>query len=458
MVKKMKSRTSGSKPTKQFGKILMDALGWSVFNYGKNKVQTALKDKFKDTITQTITGTTKKRGRVSKFPPTRGQYRGKFKKGRKRVALRSVKYASNGFVDTQEVSGIVNDPDCVYLTHSAIEFDYQISLIARCLIRKMLKAVMNVNPGTEDEPLDIDPTVVSAAGLRFECVEIDVVTGIKYVTVWDSVVGSSIESLANNSQFTILLRRQSTGTFVDSALPADGSNISNARKWIELNCYQRGYNSTNPDDLMLRHRIDIELETVHMYVKSSMKIQNRTRAADGSTDATDVGNNPIVGYKYDFKSGVPQCKVDGAWKLNSVRATGAVGIVRAAELPNAFKEPPLGSVFSNIKKAVKIRLQPGDIKEGSINYKANMKLVPYLQKLHRRVTFFSGLADAYLQRDSIGPSQMYAFEDVINVNASELIQIGYEVNREIGMYITSGRKTVSLGKFQQLSINNQTPA
>ncbi len=437
-----------------YGKFLMSTLGAGLLNMAQKQVESAIKNKFKRTMT--ITDSSKKKGRLSRYPPTKGQYRGKFKKGKKRVAFRSLKYARNGFVDTQEVSGIVNDPDCVYLTHSAIEFDYQLGMIARCLIRKMLKKVLNVSPGTEDEALDIDPTVVSASGLRFECVEIDVVSGIKYYTFWDSVAGSTIATLADNINFVNLLRRQSTGIWMDSISATEGSNISNARKWIEFNCYQRGYASANPDDLMLRHRLDMELETVHLYVKSSMKIQNRTRAADGSTDAQDVANNPIVGYKYDFKSGVPQCKVDGAYLLNSVRGVGAVNVIRAAQLPNVFKEPPLGSVFSNVKKAVKVRMQPGDIKEGSINYKVNMKLLQFLRKLHRRVSYYSGTPSDYIQMDSIGPSQMYAFEDVINVNALELIQIGYEVNREIGMYITSGRKTVSLGKFQQLTVSNQT--
>lgn len=377
-----------------------------------------------------------------------GRLRGPFKRSSKKGVKYLKKFTSHGFVDTEEIHGVVNDPDCIYLAHSAVDPATHIIMILKSLTRKLLKDGIGFDAENADQVFPVEQTTGQANALRFELVYQNVRTGVVVTTNCTSTSAgafNTIQKVAQFPNFDVVFREYAQGSF--------GENDSNVLELLYYRLYMLDF-APLAENFRLVGQIDLRTTTLHVNVKSNMKIQNRTLSATGGVEADNVSNNPLIGYKYDFNSGTPVSRQTGAFLLTTMSVQRGVNVVRAAELPSSFREPPLPNIFLKCNKSARIRLQPGDIKYGSITYTTRMKLMDYLRKIGYAVTAFNADPKLWRTQYPIGKCQLYALEDVINVNGEQKINAAYEVNRTIGMYVTFNKKQSSIGQFRSLTYDN----
>jgi len=378
---------------------------------------------------------------------TTGKYRGKFK--RQRRAKGNV-YAENGFLNTTEVSGTVSDPDCVYIVHAAADPYLIVGHAVEALVRKLVaKAGTSVNSVTEIVPVS---GPVSAANWVFKLImaQRGNPTPQEYVTNTFPVTstGFSIRDMATPMLTHFM---QYSSGYTTSPL---GGGLNNTFEPYFLQLYSVDYSGTGNTDRILAS-LDLRNETVVYYSKSSLKIQNRTKAADGGVDATNVNNNPLVGRSYTF-SGIPNPRQMGAYPLGRIAVNRGVGLSTAAIMMGTsggpgYKEPPKSVAFTNCKMTAKVRLNPGDVKTSTIYTSGSKSFLPWLKAIRLQYgPQFAGDLN-YYSTYSMFKSQMFALEDLINVNLSEVISCAYEVNRESGIYFKTTGKNAAITGFDQLS-------
>jgi len=375
-----------------------------------------------------------------------GKSGGRFAKSSKKVAKRLSKYLNKGFVDTQEVSGTVSDPDCCYLQHSAVDSDKQLRMIRKCLMRDLFKKSFGWDCQNADQVIPLEQTTGAAVEIKVQLAVQDKSTGVfTYYTVTSAPsTMDTLDKIANYSDFDLAFRNYAQGSV---------GATQNDTELMYFRCFMLDYGTGLSYNWRLCGQIELDAQYVNVRVQSKMKIQNRSLGAGGSSDAQAVNNNPVIGYKYDFNTGTPRTRQEGAFLLETTGGLQGVSLVRAAQLPNSFKEPPVPSVFYGLKGAAKIKIEPGEVKHGSVYYTAKVPLLKYITNLGWRYNTYS-ITPSYKTFHVLGKCQLYALEDLINVNVNENISLAYEVNRECAMYLTERKVVASIGQFQQYTLDN----
>lgn len=378
-----------------------------------------------------------------------GTYVGKFRKPSKKAVSSALSMkAAKGFVHTSEVSGQLDDPNCVYLVHMALDPTQVIQMIVQVLIRKLLvRHGMDVGSVNQEVAVS-DPN--NSAGMQIRLIASNNEPGSEAsqfsLQTYDTVDNRTISQIA--------------AIFVDNFMQYSSGytttqTTGNASNNLELFSFQLYLLQAG---VWVRSMSEIKFheETVHVYGKSVMKVQNRTQNGSGTDDADYVNSNPLTGKIYEFK-GVPKPKVDGMFALTAVPLRGGVKVIRAAEFTNpivttSMKEPPMPKIFNNCIGASKVTLNPGNVKSMSVRTSIKKKLLPFLKQI-RYQAGVSGFQTTY----SIFKSQMIALEDLINVDVAELITVAYEVNRETGISLKTSKSTTTISDYAQTTLNNFTP-
>lgn len=372
---------------------------------------------------------------------TSGGYHGRFRKGKRGLTPVSI-YANKGVLLTSEVNGTVSDPDCIYITHVACDTYKLIIESVNALFRKLFeKAGFNVT--TLD--MTVSHTALgNASDWTVQLTEQAGQTGIETVnTNYVTVAASTVRSVA--SQFYGTFLSYSAGqTFTGSGAAATDSRL------YRLILFSQDYNTTLAP--VFHTSINLYDEMMHLYACSELKIQNRTLAADSSADAEDVSNNPLVGRTYGFP-GIPKVRSASGYPLNAIPINQGVQLVRAATIsPNnpGWKEPPDPTVFTNCRKSIKVRLEPGAIKSSKIVYRKSMNFIEFL----RKVNIQYGVTPGFHVYHSIFPSEVFALEDLINVNPTHNISCAYEANQMIGVWLQTKKKATGLTDYSTSTFSN----
>ena len=264
------------------------------------------------------------------------------------------------------------------------------------------------------------------------------------MTAYTTIAGSTIRSVAN--QFYADFLKYSAGYSYGAGSGDAGNDI----RLYNFNLYSQDYNTTYSP--VFECSIHLDDEILHLSGSSALKIQNRTLVADADagTDEDNVTNNPLIGRSYMFK-GMPKTRSKSAWPLNAVPINSGVQLVRAATMSTntAMKEPPNPSIFSNCVKSGTLRLEPGAIKMSYIRYKKSMHFLEFLQKMN--VQYGVTVFHAY---HSIFPSEVFALEDIINVNGSQNISCAYEANQVIGMFLRTRKKALAVLDYTTSTVSN----
>lgn len=389
---------------------------------------------------------------------TRGTYHGKFKK-RKIRKMKIDPYLKKGFKNTCEITGLVADPDCVYVGHSTTSGHQILMVILQSLLRKLFTKVGLTITNVTDPLLGYEGATDGwKLILTYQDSQNGATVSDTYVTIATTdtiyrIVGDKSNGVA--PAWTALYDR--FVQYINATANPSGFEGSTMRL-VRLAIYRKDGNVGEfwqfAGDLYLANEI------AHIYCKSDLKIQNRTLAATASTDAQDITNNPLQGKLYQFSSGAPQTRVEGLFKLDGlIDSTGALTI-RAAEIAllapyntvNVMKEPPEPKIWNNIVKTGGIRLEPGAIKKDTLVFKRSMNLMKFLEKLSWKPN--ANAVGVAKQRKSIGKCSLIALEDMINVNALQNISIAYEINRETACYFTTTGSSIAQGMFSSLTQTN----
>lgn len=377
---------------------------------------------------------------------TTGKYGGKFAKKFKRTKKNN--YREKGFVHTAEIHGTISDPDCTYIGQSSYSGYQILEIICQCLLKKLFaKTGFICKDVTQTLPYFSDGNVSNLWRIRFVRLNRE-----------DGSLDNQDYTTSSNVSIYTLVGDKSTGTaplwpgFVNSMLAfmtgeyASGTSALNVQEPYRLELYREEGNVGV--FYQAEAAIELTMEQIHIYSKSDLKVQNRTLAADNSTDATDVSNNPIIGYEYRFSSGSPRCKDGTSGHLSSVLEPSGIITARSAQMSSAFKEPPPANAFWNCTSSARVKLDPGQIKKSSLWHSSKMPLLAFMKKCNFSV------GTNLKQISLFGKSSLLALEDIINVNAANNISIAYEINREFGAYLTTHYKNSSLGVRYDMTVNN----
>lgn len=374
---------------------------------------------------------------------TLGGYGGKFKKAtRKGKKSQMDIYASKGFIYTDEISGTVSDPDCVYITCKALSSYDVIRHAVQALLRKLFTKAGQTFVSPDQE---ISNTAFNvAAGYKVELEQQQLDTGVYTINAsYTTVDGDTLSSVAN-AFYNSFLQYSAGYTTVPGA-----GNASNAIELIRMTLYNSDFNTTQGFQFVCN--LDLRNERIHVIGKADIKVQNRTKSASSSSDAEDVSNNPLQGRMYMF-NGLPRLKNGAGYLLQDIRVDSGVQLVRAAQLTNTgFKEPPSPNNFWNCTKSSAVRLAPGEIKKAVVYEKMNRPFLLWLKNMRVQYSTSTGFYESQLGNRKCC---MMAFEDMINVNLSENISIAYECNRQSGIYFTTVKNTSATWAVTNTSLSN----
>lgn len=375
--------------------------------------------------------------RSKSYGPASGVFKGNFNSARKQQESVESKHQRHGYHVTDEQFGIVSDPDCCYLWHSTYHLDRLVRAIVGASVRELfhIGGIAINNSGTT---LNLGFTTGATVSYRLRISRIDMITGV--------IVSPLTSDVGNNPSFTQILNNFTDYTNYLTDYFTNNSSLVPYQLQL-LIADTHGVTSTLFDYRTVAS-MDLQSCKFKIDVHSSICIQNRTSGATatgaqlGETDRVD--NQPLEGYMFQFRNADPRVKNPdtGLSSLNRMRNIG-ITLGTSVSLGQPLQEPMVPKLFQNCSKSVKIRLNPGELKEQNLyhTYSGNFeKISKQLRSSHIPVTvaprtFLSGVQ---------GKCQMFMLEEQIRSNAANVITINYERQVKIGATCTNVFKHVPL--------------
>ncbi len=191
---------------------------------------------------------------------------------------------------------------------------------------------------------------------------------------------------------------------------------------------------------------------VHMRVKSSLALQNRTlgaTATDNSKD--DVTNNPLEGKSFGGSGNGTKMHVqDNTALLGSNTFYGDLkkgliefdpaGTTVTAGMQSVLRRPPTANAFVGAMSVGHVRLGPGHIKKSIWVWKRKMRLSAYLNAMQERLRFPATTA---FPKVPLAKFEFFGFEKLCRTGSgSEPVSVGYELNQSIGAYCSLKRRGI----------------
>lgn len=393
-----------------------------------------------------------------------GIYVGKVKKAKK-LSKKSDAFLSKGFADTHEISGEVTDKDCCYIGYGAIAGYKVIELMCRALLRTLFqRAGMTITDPFQLLLNDItgvggSVTGSSTIGWRLHIKLLDQETNVATWLYYDTVANESIASITGTltpvaGGATVTPNwPQLIAAFRDYSAGGGTASGVNVREPMLLALQCQDLNTGGPVPANWRTVAQLNLRDMYVHCKSSavIKVQNRSKSASGETGTDVVDANPVRFVKYLF-NGTPRPK-----KLDVIfpQADAKTGVITAYGhlLTADMLEPPNAKYFWNCYKRVGDTLNPGVMKSDKVSYYVKKPLLRFLQTLRT-----SASSTGNVEQTLRCKYALYAFEDLLNFNASQKIAIAYEVNRLMSIYCSSGRVRFAQQSFGQSFQNSLEPA
>lgn len=393
------------------------------------------------TSTQTAT-----RPRKSFSGHSVGIYKGRFRRGRKsagKFVKQDTKFASMGMLRNLECYGTTTDADCVYVGHSTYApFDIA-EVIAAAVLRKLLKKV-GFNPESYTQEIPIRSTT-DARGMRLTWT---------IVTQNSTTNVENYDFVDNDTLFSVTIAAASGGvSFKDRIQQFMDGTWTNGERIQSVALYYVDAGTTT--NYLLAAELNMDRERLQVYVRSELTIQNRTKGATATGEDSDrVDSQPLKGMSYLLAGGVPKT-IDQAYnQLNRTWTVAGVILSKAANLPGAYKEPPLPKTFTNCKKSRKQSLQPGDIRKSVLvhNY-AGMFNTMICQKLKSEDTIVTGTPNRRYTGYAPGKSEVFAFEEILNTGSTNLITVAYECDKKLGACLTTMKAPIMKPDYAETSFS-----
>lgn len=206
---------------------------------------------------------------------------------------------------------------------------------------------------------------------------------------------------------------------------------------------------------MNRGVIRLEGTYLKIYVKSDLKIQNRTVGSAGDVNEDDITNAPIYGKSY-FGVGVgPRLRAsDQQRALTANTMTGISTLGSNSSGVSGLLEPLDYQYFTNVSKIGKVHLDPGHIKTSVLTKTLNILFGNFLNIINPQVPDSTGSDNtkSYVNK-KLAVYRMFALEKMIDSNATEnttVVAVGYEHNVRISANVKTIRKVSTKINFEKI--------
>lgn len=361
---------------------------------------------------------------MPRYGAASGVYKGSFAKPRKNQQTIESKCLTKGYHKTDEHYGLVSDPHCVYIYHHTLESAIIAQVVVGAIVRELfVSSGHSVNQNTSELVL---------------------------------------EEGGGTAQFRILYRRRNPLTGATTPINVDITNnvsfdaIKNScstissllLEYLRNNDQQAPYSFTllksdeRTDGTRYKTVAHFDVEDIHLTIPvvSTMMVQNRTAGAtatsgDGGADRVD--NQPLEGFCYNFSSADPRLKKSvGVNTINFAQEIG-LSLFRASEMPNSYNEPPVPKLWQNCVKNVKVRINPGDVKKSMISHIYTGPMRTLFAKMAVKV-----YDNARIFSHGPGKGQLFAFEETIRTNSSNIVTINYQCEKKIGCFIKKIKRKI----------------
>jgi len=379
---------------------------------------------------------------------TMGFYKGPFKKPGFNLKTVEGHYASRGYVQRRETNGSMSDPHAVYVGHSTFDPSMIAGTVAACLLRKLLKiGGVSVNDRAMQLPMN---SLTQALGYK---IEFSVITENGTINL-----DSSFLFLSNTNFSGVVGGMGDFQTFIGDSL-LNNNDIS--LKPYMLCLYQEDRYQLTPElsTQRLVAKLDLAEEIIDLKIHSILTIQNRTSAANASgsstfvTDRTD--SQPLKGRIYEFRNGDPRLRIPNAAQslIDQVPIDGAI-LIRSAQLGADWEDAPPPNYFANCIKTGHVKLDPGHMKKGYIQYSFHGTFYNMLTKL-RAATSDTVATIVYAARVA-GHCQLIGFEEEMRTPSANPISLAYERQLVVGAFCKT-KKPAPLKVGLAVSVRNNDP-
>lgn len=381
----------------------------------------------------------------------RGSYGGKFTKLSRRSGRGMDKFFGKGCVSVEEITGVGNDKDCVYVMAEVINAERLFRNSIGSIIRLLLEKAGLIVTGWDDTPW---PVAVGSGSV---------------LTILEGgyIVGLSVHDLDAGS-FSIVEAAQAGtentfGQIVDKFVPyiktwSQGFgqlSSSNDKTPYAFVLYKVTGDSANTGVTSTKLAEVVFAEAkVEFAGTVSVKVQNRSLPGTDQYNVEDVRANPLQGRMYSFR-GVPRLKVianeastSGSYKFDQFYVDHyGLELFGDFNIDGNFKEPPPPALFWNCMKSSKIRLQPGEINSyGLYDHRKGMRPTDLWRSIKYQVTDSTG--DFY--NYSTYKTLLIALEDVINLSLGVAnITVAVETERKLGCICYEKKRKFMKAKFEQ---------
>jgi len=392
------------------------------------------------------TGIDSKRRRVSQGPK---RLKG-FRKPKRKPKNNINKFLKYGFITNTEVTGAVNDPDCVYISTQSYPQQHLIEVAVAALLRKLFKKGAEWNCTSIDERIPgYSGWVSNGDGWRIELYSENKGDGTVTTYVYNTATTDTIAKIVGNvgTGTAPLAPQIMDAFFVYSSGYGPGSDLANIVEPFKMRLFGKDGNVTS----FWHHRADLNLrcEKIHFTSFTRLRLQNRT-VSDGNTNLTnDITCNPIGGKCFYFSNAVPKTKVDSTYLMEIMNSQYGINLQRGASFPMAVqKTTPLKQIFKNCTKVDSVHMNPGEMKEVSQKHNATLTFLTLLRKIHM------GTYTNLVYGNGVGKSQMVCLEDDLNFARVQPVYVVYELMRRVGCWAETSKMAPAQGGFTQLTISN----
>lgn len=333
-----------------------------------------------------------------------GKSAGFFKRG-KRIRWkrnRRLKVLRNGTYETLEAAGVVSATNCRYIGHASMPRMRVVKVICQAIVKAM---AIKVSGDFQDFSM-----TYGAPGdtfiLNFKYTQ-DPTTALVQHT-YTIVAGDTWQVLADDL-YSLLV----------------GLDYDNVQL-VSWEYRPTGASSWGSFTYMYLANAAITIDS-----KSALKIQNRSKNADGVGDnAEDVDNTPIHGKSYEGTGSGLQYIVKNSSQPCQPLIADPWGVISGQDDGDLPKEPPLAESLIRVKKTTKAHLEPGHIKTSILTHYKTYGLNNLIGKV---LTSQGPSGTNNYMLSYPGQYRCFAFEKMINTSESaDSITIGFEHNIRIG--------------------------
>lgn len=338
-----------------------------------------------------------------------GILRGKFRRPTLKKLDKLSKFLKKGAVSKTEYSDTLQDEKCVYIGHTTFIQEEILKNFSRAVVKKLYNTGGVYFTAFGDQNFAITRLQV-----------------LYQPSITENIIATH-EIDYTTPPFTYETMATALYSWLKASFLGTALATERARVIVGFRLYYGDVGAAGFSNIVAELKGNMQIE---WYVRSILKVQNRTRSALGTQD-DQVDRIPLIGRSYEVnRCGFQLATINSAgpnWAFTTDPDNGLIQLEANSSGQNIFKEPPMPSVFKNKVKHGGIKLGPGVIKYSTLNTHSTIDLTVFLQQV-----FATNPQDSFF---NYGKTRMFAMEKPMNLDEENLINIGYEHQYEVGISI-----------------------